>query len=394
MKNLYILTSAVSEKLYIQKGFVIKEESFSPFESIFEKYPELEPESFNRIYVVGVFERCKYLRCVIKSIDWLLSVRGIVEFDYCFCSLDHGYAVRSLDEVRYEISSTFKNRVRFLKMEKGDIWHISFEKTHQSLAADDRIDRWTFGIVSNGTKNDRILQIIDRIASFEITNYEIIICGPSPSANLPDEVRVISDEDMYPDIRIPIARKKNAIIFNAKFENLVIIHDRIMFSVTWYKDLCKFKNYFDCFIPAILDEETEERHVIDCSHFREKPINHYYFPKYRVYWSPRLYMDGSILIIKKSIAKENPLRDYLNWGEKEDVDFSKRLYDNGFLTNIFHQCKVTTLTYMKKGRKPQTDIISRSIDIILSFPRWLRMFIKEYYKYYKYIQRYEQNESK
>lgn len=368
--NLYILSSKIKNR-YLYDGVVLNEDDFDPFKPFWINHPNLKPEKFDYIYIKGVLEKHDYLRCVLKICDYLIKKGGIIELDYFNAGLTSAYSVRSVDEISYEISLVFKNRIVLFEENKGLILNRKYRKIEESLPLNDSITKWSFGIVSDGRKNERILQIVDRISKLKIPEYEVLICGPSPSNILPDFVKVIDDSDCYNDIRIPICKKKNKIITNAKFNNLVIIHDRIMFPLDWYEKISKYGNYFDTLSLKILDEVTLTKNVNDYLLFSDetfgvfKDINMFKKKK----WSSKLFIDGSIFIIKKHIALQNQLSDYLNWGEKEDVDFSKRLYLNGFLYFYYDDCYVTSMTYSKKGNT-QRDGINSLIYFLRCYFGW------------------------
>ena len=381
MKKIYIISERIKDKSKYSDGIILTENDFNPCKSFFAEHPDIKPESIDYIYTKGVLEDFEYLRCLVKNIDWMLRVGGILELDFLHLRLGGlGYAIRPEDEIAYEIASVFKERIHLEDMSKrhiGKPTHRIYKKVEQALQQEDTIDSWTFGIVSDGRKNERILQIIDKIQSFGIQHYEILICGPSPSRKLPINVKVLDDNGFYSDKRIPLCKKKNSIILHAQYGNLCIIHDRIMFSDQWYKQIKKEGNYFDAFTPAILDEETKSKHVID---FVSYP--NYAFGKYqKVYnnkkWSPNLYMDGAIITIKSHVAKEILQKPYLHWGEKEDVDFARRIYQNGYIITVNHNIKVYTLTYSKKGANLNKNLYLRLKEKIFAKYFWWKMYNKE-----------------
>lgn len=385
MKKILIISSKVKNVSAESFDVVLTEKDFNPLCSFFEKHPDIIPESIDYIYVKGIFENSPIMRCVLKNIYWMLSINGILEIDFLHMRLGgYGFAIRPEDDLAYEISCVTYGNLLLEDYQTGKVSKRKYRKIRASLAENDNINSWTFGIVSDGRKNNRILQIIKRISDLEIPKYEIIICGPSPSDILPDNVTVINDSSFYKDKRIPLCKKKNAIITAAKYENLVVIHDRIMISIHWFDQILKHGNYFDAIIPEILDEETESKHIVDCPIYKEKTFGKHYKREYGVKWSEKLYMDGAIMIIKKTVAMNNLLREYLHWGEKEDVDFSKRLYLNGAFIELNHSIKTTSMTYKRKGGN-DPSLFKQLLKRPFSYPKWLFNYSKEKYLLYKYI---------
>ena len=386
MSKVYIISQRILKRQYFNDGIVLTEQDFNPMQSFWKNHPNITPESFDYIYIRGILEDFIYIRCVLKNVLWMMSVGAKLEIDVFVCRLGgNGYAIRPKDDIACEISTVFGDKVILKSCSDGICQKRIYQKTKSVLADGDRIDKWSFGIVSDGRKNRRILDIISRIKQFNIPFYEILICGPSPSDKEIPNVRVIDDSAFYKDIRTPICSKKNEIIRQAKYENIVLIHDRIIFSESWYQDILQHGNYFDVIIPAILDENDSTKHVVDAPHFNYVMFGQHPKPSYRPYWSPTLYMDGAIMIIKRMLAMEYLLNENLYWGEKEDVDFAKRLYLGGGYIEIDHSVKVNTMTSNKRYGSADIPKISAIIRRPLSYPKWLVDFCKEKFKFYKYL---------
>lgn len=395
MAKVSIITKRVHSR-FVDKNYIsLNEDDFNPTSSFFEDHPNIVPESIEVIYTEGILEDFQYIRCLIKNIDWMLKVNGIFKVRLFFTSImGKGYYIRTKDAVMYEISSVFKERIQLVDIvynEKKNVVDLSFRKKSSSLNTFDNINSWTFGIVSDGRKNDRIMSIINRIFSFGIPNFEVIICGPAPSDKLPMNVKILDDTDLYDDKRIPISRKKNRIIKNAKFDNLVIIHDRIMLSENWFLQIKNNGNYFDAIIPAILDETNHNLHVNDGTSIPTyETHNKYTLPTYGVSWNQDLFIDGGIIIIKRQVATTIPIAPYLNWGEREDVQFSRNLYINGFYTYINHNIQVDTLTYQQKGM-PLSNLrfnipIYKLLSIIRSYCCFVKNVSSDKKLFYTYLQ--------
>lgn len=338
--NVYILNSKINATY--ADGIILHEKDFHPCVPFFIRHPEIQPETIQRIYVRGIFEQHPYIRTVLKYCDYMLAKGGILEIDFFNRYFDgRGIGIRARNDWQYELSMVFKDRVSLVKQDKGLNGKFVYKKNACFLPVDDSIEKWTFGIVSDGRKNERILQIIDRINSFGIPQYEILICGPAPSATRLDNVRVLSDAHLYSDLRIPISKKKNLIIQEAKYNNLIIMHDRIIPSKDWYANMLKYGNYWDCLSCRIINEENHALRMADWQETNSKPprpkILDIFFTKERTLnydeWSPDIYIAGGFFQIKKHLGIK--LAPYLYWGEKEDVDMSVRAYNDGVLFTFY-----------------------------------------------------------
>jgi hypothetical protein len=345
---------------------VLTEKDFHPCRPFFIEHPALLSESIQKITTKGVLETTRYIRHTLKMMDALLAVGGEIYIEFFRASFDSGgFPLRPYNYMMNEVSTCFGERYIVYKKEfDNNIDRFWMTKIESSLPVDDSILKWSFGIVSNGSKNDRVLKIINQIIDFQIPEFEILICGPKPSENLPSQVRMIDDRELYFDVRIPISKKKNKIIDEAIYNNLVIMHDRISFGNDWYQKMCHYGNHFDQICMSILDEDTRTLRVndwlkIDCDFTKFKKSKGVALSYEE--WSPFVFVDGGFMLIKKHIISKTKLNPFLNWGEMEDVNLSQRLYLEGNLV-CFHQTPILfTQTHRIKVSKESKNWIRRFI---------------------------------
>lgn len=353
MNRLFIINDK-SVNLTTTRATVVSGSTFHPCKPFFIKN-KLTPESFASIYSKGVFEVTPFLREVIKKTDYLLAPHGDLVIDYFMPEEIYtgGEYLRPLSFFMYEFSLSVGERYKLKEKEvNGRVCRLRFEKIAQALPKEDDIIRWSFGIASDGRKNDRVNAIIQQIQALKIPEHEILICGPPPSKKLPPKVRVFDDSDLAWDIRPPVTAKKNRLITHARFNNLVLIHDRINFPENWYAQMQTHGNFFEVLCPQILDEETETRRVQDWLRLKGD-FNDYRTVKGELLdydaWHPDIYVDGGCLIVKRHKLLPILYNQRLHWGEAEDVDISRRLYQAGVMTNLYLGCAVTTETHRHPG---------------------------------------------
>ncbi len=358
--ELIVIHSAVNCKPGIDQ-IILTEKDFHPCKPFFIEHT-LELESINNIKTKGVFETTKYIRHTLKIIDALLQVEGELYIEFYRVSFDSGgFPLRPLNFLMNEISTCYQERYQIQnKTFEENVDYIWLKKLKPALPTDDQMSKWSFGIVSDGRKNERILNIISQIKAFKIPSYEILICGPSPAEFLPENVVILDDKDLYFDVRIPISKKKNRIIDNACYNNLVIMHDRISFAKDWYIKICDYGNYFDQLCFPILDEDTQSLRVNDWiksfHDFTQFQISKSVKLDYEE-WDRHIYSDGGFLLVKKHILAKTKLNPYLNWGEIEDVDLSQRLYLNGNSICFYADTSLLTQTHRIKVSKQSTNWI-------------------------------------
>jgi hypothetical protein len=188
--------------------------------------------------------------------------------------------------------------------------------------------KFSFGIITAGNP-DRIKQISDSIQS-QIPEdcYEIIVVGGQPLdlTNL----RHLSFDESIKDKWI--TRKKNMITSEARFENIVYMHDYIKLCPEWYKGFLQFgDDYFLCMNRIINPDGTRYR---DWTLWAEDanglgvPSLSFLLPYEEESLSRYMYFSGAYWVAKKNIMVENPLDESLSWGYGEDVVWSKKVRAN------------------------------------------------------------------
>ncbi|GAD64472.1 hypothetical protein [Aquipseudomonas alcaligenes] len=104
---------------------------------------------------------------------------------------------------------------------------VTYEKVAKLPAeGDDDLDSWTFGIPVGPEDATVLNAVVKRILEIDIPNKEIILCG-SPGKNFAyfDQVRIVGEDITAPPVQI--CKKKNRLAIEAKYNNLVILHDRV-----------------------------------------------------------------------------------------------------------------------------------------------------------------------
>jgi hypothetical protein len=212
---------------------------------VHNKY-NLQPESFDEVYVNFLADREYLIRFIIKELDILLKIGGrfIIKSTY---SAAHANYIRSKSQIKNEFSLSTNGRYSLISQNiKNDILKLEYIKKEPTLGYSDSINKWSFGIITNGKKNEQVCRLVDSIIKQNIPNYEIIICGPFQNnsyKNIP--ITILDDVVLKDDIRAPITIKKNNIAKVAKYENLMIMHDRYLLPDDWFIKMKQYGNFFD-----------------------------------------------------------------------------------------------------------------------------------------------------
>lgn len=379
--TVYILNSLIKKRDY--DGVVLNEKDFHPCHPFFVEHPDIKPESIDHIVIKGIFERCKYKRAVLRYCDYMLSKGGILEIFFYNIHFENSLYVRSRNDWQYELSLVFGERVLLIEQQKdNEKGYFKYKKNMLFLPSNDTMNRWTFGIVSSGRMNEKVMRMICQIENLNIPEYEILVCGPSPSDNLPSHVRVLDDRHLYPDLRVPISKKKNYIIDESKYNNLVMMHDRYSIPEHWYVNMKNYGNYFDILVCNVYNEDYLDLRMQDWFWHYPNPfpnsLKNVLFPHPtqidKNYWDDNIYIPGGFFIFKKHLGIT--LNPELNWGEKEDVDFCRRAYINGLLIEFDPNNSVfcTVVRFDVKGQN--MSVIRKTCGII-------KKKIVSFFSYYK-----------
>lgn len=184
---------------------------------------------------------------------------------------------------------------------------------------------FTFGIITDGNNYNNLVNIVNRIHSFQILNYQIIVVG---NLNPIYGVEIIPfNENIKPAW---ITRKKNIITENAKYENIVYSHDYLCPEPNWYDEFLKHGNDFSICVNRIINPNGSRYRdwTIDAmariSHIVKNNLERL-LPYDETSLSKIMYISGAHWVAKKEVMKKFPLDERFSWGQAEDVEWSYRV---------------------------------------------------------------------
>lgn len=219
-------------------------------------------------------------------------------------------------------------------------------KTASTKIEGDSIEKWSFGIITNGVRADWIENIINSIRKQRIPNYEIIICGTYFDRK-ENDCRYIPFNKR--DDLGWITKKKNMICHNANFQNLCIIHDRMFFHDEWYSGIKKWGNCFETLAVPQLFIDTNERFgdwvcvkdfdITKCYDFF--PLKGGYLEYYD--WDNDIPGYAGITTIKKDILKNNGYNETVYWAQYDDILLHQDLSSKGYILRF----NPDSITYSK-----------------------------------------------
>lgn len=188
---------------------------------------------------------------------------------------------------------------------------------------------FTFGIVTGGGCDDRIRIIISSIEAMSIPNYEILIVGPSEVSG--KNVKLIPFDETVR--KAWITKKKNLITSKAQYENVVYLHDYVIFQENWYAGFTEFGNDFDAVICKINNLDGSRYRDWCLWHRNHSVLDWIVYPNrtlipYEINdITSHLYFSGTFWVAKKALMEAFPLNEDLTAGEAEDVEWSKRVQE-------------------------------------------------------------------
>jgi len=217
---------------------------------------------------------------------------------------------------------------------------------------------FTFGIITDSASaSANIEKIVQSIKQQNIPNYEIIIVGETCVKG--EFIQVIPfDENIK---RGWITKKKNIIAQEAKYENIVLLHDYVELSRGWYEGFLKFGNSFKICINKITMNGKRFRDFCLFKEFLTTPTLLPYSAKLSPSLSKLAYVSGTYYVVKREIALRFPLDERLSWGQGEDVLFSQALSKNGIL---FECNPFSTVTLLKEKESFEQEMTQETFNAL------------------------------
>lgn len=183
---------------------------------------------------------------------------------------------------------------------------------------------FTFGITTTYENKERLIEIVDSIRALNIPKYEIVFIGSGDFNGLEgkDIKHIDFDETIKP---LWITRKKNILAREARYENVVLMHDYHVFDKDWYTNFVSFGDDWEiCSCPQYLI--TGARNPMDWSLWDKPGHGRAWSLNYNDWTQTQyMYISGAFFIVKRKVILEEPLNENLVWNEEEDVEWSMRV---------------------------------------------------------------------
>jgi hypothetical protein len=236
------------------------------------------------------------------------TVDELMEKIYLFCRGE--VSLVSIDESQ-------SRRVANLK--------ITTPKRHTDMNA------LSIGIITSGKNDELLLRVLNSVSTLNgngVIKIETLVAAPTgyipPNEilNLLDTIVFVEDPDNLPPM---ISEKKNIFVDAAVHENLLITHDRYVFSPEIVETLRDFGGDFD-----VCSIQTTDSNGLEFPHWTAYANG--WKSGLRIAendFDSNIFLNGGLFLVKKSVLKTIPLNPLIGWGYGEDVEWSRRLSHSG-----------------------------------------------------------------
>lgn len=302
-------------------------------------------ETQDYLFSSKVINATKYFKIMLY--EWFLVVK---KGGYLMIELQKN-EILDFPHLKQEIDALqlYKGKYRIItEYQDQDRRGIILQKIKSIKTPDHLINQWTFGLVTNGKRKELIAKSLSSIRKLNIPHYEIIICGHYDGQTGRDINYIPFSKH---DQKGWITRKKNIICENARYENIVVFHDRIYFDPDWFAGMKKWGNYFEVlscpiYLPAnnapFTNWETVGPNWKQEDDLKMFHSNAHLDPSD---WDVNVYVGGAVIILKKSIWRLEKWNENLFWGDAEDIEYSLRQHARGIMIRFNPDAKVRSSTF-------------------------------------------------
>jgi len=179
---------------------------------------------------------------------------------------------------------------------------------------------FTFGLISNGVRGEKIRRLIRSVRAQGIEDVQILLCGIPPEGFDEPGVEVLhAPECAVPGTGGP-GQLRNRVARAARHEVVVISDDDMVFHDGFCQAILDRGPDWDVLCPRMLNPDGT-RHW-DWAVFRGHGSADHYLLPYDA-WDPDVYLPGGAGILKRTVFDRVLWREELGFGQYDDVIFSQ-----------------------------------------------------------------------
>ncbi|KYP93671.1 hypothetical protein WB67_12875 [bacteria symbiont BFo2 of Frankliniella occidentalis] len=223
------------------------------------------------------------------------------------------------------------------------------------IEKDQGMNYWSFCLPVGSDDPIFLNRCVERILDLDIPDKEIILCGkPHADFEYFQYVEVIDDEGDGKSNHL--TKKKNLLVKSANYENVCILHDRVLLPLNFFSAVCEFGDHYPLtafqsfyfqdrhnFLPrkysdfnTIAQDLTQEIDINSVDKKDTKLISKLFY----CYQHPARssfghdYLTGSLYLTKKSLWLKYPQNENLFWNDYEDIEYGIRMSSYGIPSRI------------------------------------------------------------
>jgi hypothetical protein len=319
------------------------------YSNYYRLYPKVQFESLDFIYNKNSINATKFYPILLQEWSYYIKPRGhlILEFE------DNG--LLNGKSLYNSLKLILKDKIKIIEYEKKGRYNLFIlEKTKKSYD-NSSIDEWTCGIITKGERDNFIDKYIESVRIQKIPKYEIIVCGTYGGKYIKSkDVKYIHFNKK--DNLGWITKKKNLICASAKYENIVIVHDRYYLDKKFYEGCKRYGSYFDFVIPQSYDPDgiLLGTHGTSGRLFRIRAI---IAPGD---YDKNIICSGGIVVLKKSVWKKCKFDEFYFWNE-EDTSFGIEATKRGYYARINPLSKAITFRSYKSIQSPYYEFNNKKL---------------------------------
>jgi hypothetical protein len=187
---------------------------------------------------------------------------------------------------------------------------------------------FTFAIITDWEDPRRVLDVVENITNLSSwRDHEILVVGGEHDF-LPWGLELDNPKvKLLPMKGSWITEKKNIAAWQARYNNIVMMHDYFLLDEGWHTGYEEFGDDWDiCSNPQLL--MTGKRHFTDWVLWDHPELPRYHSLDYWD-WSKTQYqyISGGYFLVKRHVLLDQPFNTKMKQGEPEDVEWSLRVRD-------------------------------------------------------------------
>lgn len=280
------------------------------------------------IFFRSIFEYYNSWKLILDESVRLLNQEGYL----IIRSQDNEYG--TLFELKSQLFRNNNLGIELIKQNKdNDGFTISVYKLKKINIAIYNDKSWTIGILSNGKKENIVLDLIFSLvkANHHHLPIEFIIAGPEIQHEKLHGLSIKFTNSHIQDELPRIADKKNNIFKLAKMTNIAIFHDRYIVNDDFFDGFESYGYNFEFLTIRQFYENGNEFPAYIAFPIKNKRWQSILNIQTHDQILPGSFINGGLIILKKGIFDPTPFNNLLLHNEAEDVELSFYLSEHGII---------------------------------------------------------------